>query len=202
MDKKGQMFLIVAIVIISSVVIIKFNTSSQTAATDIITMKSKLENDIFENIKREFNHTTRFSSNTPTSIDSDVFDFANFTESKINEHSMIFELLYVGSIANKTTNSLNTTMINMLDKEIDGSLTLNGQQKSQNNIADYGVWDDSMTITPGNDYNMTISYDNTENNITIETKANKDVYIGFFYLKIESSDATHVDTWSKSINIR
>lgn len=206
---KGQMFLVAAIVIVSSIVIIKFNMASSSATREVLTMKVRFEDKVFENLENEFNNTMSFSSDIPTNITRNVFDFANFTESKINAHSMSLRILYLGVTANKTTNYANTTLINMLDEPIDAKITINGQTEITSDIEKYEQWDRNFTITPGTEYTLTLVYNITSGNnststtesITVNTKKHRDMYTGFFYIMLKSPDATHVRKYTKSINI-
>ena len=114
---------------------------------------------------------------------------------------MNLKFIYVGSIANKTTSIVNVSLINMLDMTISVNFTFNDQSDAQSNIVDYTRWDTNFTITPGTNYNLTLTYDSTVENITIKTKGNKDVYTGFIYLLLESEDATHSGKYQKTFNL-
>ena len=195
------MFLIAAIVIVASIVTLKLNMSSPSATRQIIAMKSRFESDIFENMLNEMNNTMRFSADVPTNITDNVFDFANFTETKIGGHSLKFKMMYVGSIANYTTNAVNSTVINMMDESVDVSITLNGVTESKNNLANYDTWDTNITVSPGTTYTMTFVHGSDTESITIKTKKKKDVYTGYFYVVLESEDATRLNEWTKTFNL-
>lgn len=211
MGKKGQMFLIGAVVIVTSIVIIKFNMASPAAKKGRESLKVMFEHDIFENIVNELNSTMRFSHSVPQNVTRNVFDFANFTERKMMEHSMGLTFLYVGVISNRTINRMNVSLINMLDSTIDANFTLNDSQSAKTtDIANDEKWDNNFTITPGTHYELNLTYNittggatsSTAESITIKTKNNKDVYIGFFYVSLESEDATHREKYQKTINIQ
>lgn len=210
--KKGQMFLIAAVVIIASMVIIKFNMAGPAAKKQQETLEVRFEHDIFENIKTEFDNTLRFSYYTPQAMTENVFDFANFTESKMAGHSMGFTFLYVGVISNSTTNTLNVSLINMLDNSIDANFTLNDSSTQSNatvGIVNYEQWDTDYAITVGDTYQLDLTYNSTSGDastsktesVTVKTKKNKDVYVGFFYIVLESEDATHAGNYQKTVNI-
>lgn len=198
---KGQMFLLGALIITGILVILRYNIAYPGAIEEKKALEVRLENEIFNNIMEEFNSTLRFSYSEPLNITSNVFDFANFTELKISEHSMLFKFLFVGSVANRTTNTLNVTLVNMLNQVINADFTLDGQSDSQSNIVNYETWDTNFTITPGNQYILTLTYDGTTENVTIKTKQNKDVYTGFFYVSLESEDATHTKLYQNYMNL-
>jgi len=201
MGNKGQMFLIAAIVIVSSIVILKFNMASPSATRQIITMKARFEGSIFENMMNELNNTLRFSADVPTNITDNMFDFANFTETKINSRSLKFKMVYVGSISNYTTNAVNSTVINMMDDAVDVSITLNGVTEAKDGLADYGTWETNITVSPGTTYTMTFVHGSSTESITIKTKKKKDVYTGYFYVVLESEYATHINEWTKTFNL-
>lgn len=203
------MFLIAAVVIVASLVIIKFNTASPGAKKEKEILEVRFENDIFENIVNELNNTLRFSYYDPQNITKNVFDFANFTERKMAEHSMSFTFLYIGVISNKTINAMNVSLINMIDSTIDANLTIVGQSDTKSDIINYERWDTNFTITPGTQYELNLTYNSTAGDaatsitesITVTTKTNKDVYVGFFYASLVSQDATHIKKYQKPINI-
>ena len=199
--QKGQMFLIGALIIVGVLVILRYNINYPNAAEEKKLIETSFENKMFNNVIKEFNNTIQFSYDEPLNITSNVFDFANFTELKIGEHSMTFKFFFLGALTNITSGILNITTINMLDEDIDVNLTLDGQSDTQTDIANYGVWGTSFTITPGNSYTLTITYDETTENVSINTKSNKDVYTGFFYILLESEHASHETRYQKSIDI-
>jgi len=212
---KGQMFLIAAVVIVASLVIIKFNMGSPAAKKEKEVLEVTFEHDIFENIVNEFNSTLIFSYYEPQNITRNVFDFANFTERKMMEHSANFRFLYVGIISNKTIDRMNVSLINMLDSTIDANFTLvnqsdaQTQSDTQSSIVNYERWDTNFSINPQSTYDLLLIYNRTSGdastaiteNITVKTKKNKDVYVGFFYVSLQSQDATHMGKYQKTITI-
>lgn len=203
---KGQMFLIAAIVIVASLVIIKFNTSYPSSSRTEEAVRARFENSIFENVVNELNETLVISQDIPVNITNNIFNFANFTESKMSGQSMTFKLLFVGAVANRTTNALNVSLINMLDSSINATLVLDGQSDFRSGVADYEKWNTSFTITPGTTYTLNVTYNflasgNTTESISVKTKKGKDVYVGFFYVVLEGPDATHVGRYQKSVNL-
>jgi hypothetical protein len=200
--RKGQMFLLGAVVIVGILVILKYNISYPNALEEKKTLEGRLENDLFNNIVEELNGTLIFSYEEPMNITYNVFDFANFTRLKVSEHSMALKFLFVGSIANSTTDTLNVSLINMIGYTIDASLTLDGQSDAEQEIHDYEMWESGFTITPGSQYVLQIGYNGGVENITINSKSNKDVYVGFFDISLESEDSTHAARYQKDMNLR
>jgi hypothetical protein len=208
--QKGQMFLIGAIVIVASLVIIKFNMASPAAMKEKESLEAQFESDVFENIADELNSTIDFSYDNPQNITRNVFDFANFTEAKLAEHSLSFKFLYVGIIANKTISRMNVSLVNMLDGTIDANFTISGVgSNTKRGIVDYERWDTNFTISPGTQYELVLTYNSTAGDtsstsayiITVKTKKNKDVYASFFYVLLQSQEATHAAKYQKTVNI-
>jgi len=202
MRSKGQMFLIGAVIIASSLVILKVVSRSSSVMEEIKTLKVRFEGDIFSNLLAEFNRTMDFSFYEPLNITKNVHDFGNFTKRKMVEHSLDLKFVFVGSLANRTIGYMNVSVVNLFGYNINATLTLNDSQTNTSTVVDYGRWDTNFTITPGSDYILTVTYDSTINNVTIETKSNKDVYVGFFDVSLESSDAIHRSEYQKSITLK
>jgi hypothetical protein len=197
---KGQMFLLAALVIVTVLVILRYNIAYPAATEEIKTLEARFENKMFDNLINELNNSLSFSYDNTTNMTRNVFDFANFSKPKIGEHAMLFKTLFVGSVANKTTNILNVSVVNILDTEIAANLTFDGQSDSST-VPNYGRWDTNFTITPGTTYTLSLTYDSTVENITIKTKKNKDMYVGYFYVLIESENAVHQTRYQNDIKM-
>jgi len=206
---KGQMFLIAAAVIVSAIVVLGVNMASPSASKEAETMKATFESEIFDNLMTEFNATMDVSANAPENITSNVVDFANFARAKIAGRSMTLKLLFVGTVANKTletlnVTTLNVTTLNMLGDPINASLETNSQVSTNASIANNGRWDTSFTVTAGNTYLLNITYNTeggsgTKETIEIKTKKNKDSYTGFFYVIMSGASANHASKYQKYI---
>jgi len=166
--RKGQMFLLGALVIVSILIILRYNIAYPSAVEEKKVLENRFESEMFINMIEEFNNTLRFSYKEPLNITPNIFDFANFTEKKIVEHSIYFKFLFVGSVANKTTNSLNVSVINMLDKKIGANLTLSNLSSSQSDsseVQNYGVWQPGFSITAGSEYTLNLTYNGFKESI-------------------------------------
>ena len=91
-------------------------------------------------------------------ITTNVFDFGNFTRKKMTERLLNFKFLYVGSLANVTSQQINVTLVNLLNGPINATLDLNGTSDNQGNIEDASSWATNFTFTPGSNYVLTVSY--------------------------------------------
>lgn len=200
--RKGQMFLIAAIIIASSLIILKLVSRSPVVMEETKILKVTYEASIFSNLINELNKTMDFSFYEGINITRNVFNFGNFSKRKMAEHSLDLKIVFVGSLANSSISFINVTVINLFGANINVTLTLNDSQSNTSMVANYGRWDTNFTITPGNDYILTVSYDSIANNVTIETKSNKDVYVGFFDVFLKSSEAVHRSKYQKSLTLK
>lgn len=188
---KGQMFLIGAVILVSILFLIRISIRTPTIIEERKVLELTFEEKIFENVENELKKSARYSADDKANITTNVFDFGNFTKDKMNEHGLTFEFLFVGSLANKTTQTINISLVNLLGEPINASLNLNGTTNNSI-VSDSQRWDSFFLYTPGLTYVLTVSYNNTySENVTIKTKANKDVFVGFFDISLKSSDATH-----------
>jgi hypothetical protein len=195
---KGQMFLLAAIIIATSLFIIRISIRTPSIMEERKTLELTFEKNIFDNLQIEFKKAARYSSNEKLNITGNVFDFGNFTREKMFEHGLTSKFLFVGSLANKSNLIINASLVNLLKESINATLSLNDSANT-NTVVDGQRWDTYFSFTPGSTYVLTISYNNTySENVTIKTKVDKDVFVGFFDLTIESSDTTYRNKFSET----
>jgi hypothetical protein len=207
MGSKGQMFLIAAVVIVAAIVVLGFNMTSSSATKEAEAMKATFETDMFGNVLNEFNATMDVSANAPENVTSNTVDFSSFAQANLAGRSMTLKLLFVGTVANKTLQTLNVTVLDMLGYAVNASLEANGQTASNASVANNGRWDASFTITSGSTYLMNITYNaagasGTTETIAVQTKKNKDTYTGFFYVIMSGSSSNHVSKYQKYIMLK
>jgi hypothetical protein len=186
---KGQMFLIITIVIVSGLLIIKATSLAPELFERKKISEATLETRIHDNIVKELKNVPRISANDKENITTNVFDFANFTQRKMNERFLDFKFFFVGSLA-RTSNIVNTSVLNLMGEQKNVTLNLNGTIKNSL-VSSNSRWDTSFDITAGSTYTMTVSFTNYTENVTIKTKSNKDVYVGLFDVYLESQEAVH-----------
>jgi hypothetical protein len=189
------MFLIGAFIIAASLIVLKLNMKAPSIEEQLRLIDATMENSIASNLMTEIENSAKFSVDQKTSINNDVFDFANFTERKAGEHGLEFLFLFVGSYANVSNSYLNVSVINMLNGPISVTLNLNdGSSAQTNDMIDNTKWDTNFTFTPGTNYNLTVSYNSTyTQNVTIKTKNNKDIYVSFFDITLQTSNAVYTN---------
>ncbi len=71
----------------------------------------------------------------------------------------------------------------------------------KNFIKDSSSWSTNFSVTQGNNYILTAYYDGNEENISINTKINKSVYIGFFDTNLIGSETTYKDKFQKNYTL-
>lgn len=196
------MFLLGAFIIIATVVILKLTMTAPNADEEKRLIDILIENDIASNMREELQNSARFSIDHKESITTNVFNFANFTETKAAEHSLNLKFIFVGCLANTSNNYLNVSVINMLNQPISASLNLEGTVRTSD-MPDNTRWDTNFTFTPGTTYNLTFSYNSTyTQNITIKTKNNRDIYVGFFDTTLESYTATYTNKTQETYKLK
>jgi hypothetical protein len=201
---KGQIFLILATILIVSLAILKGTTTLKSIVKQREVLETSLEYETFQNLVNEFVKALDFSIYEPENITRNVFDFGNFSRYKMKEHSIDFLFFYVGCLANSTTQQMNITVVNLLGETIDVSLELNTsipQTDSQNNIVDASSWTTNFSFIPGENYKLTVNYATYTQDVTIKTKTNKDVYVGFYDISLKTSEAIHKKKFQESRSI-
>jgi hypothetical protein len=98
---------------------------------------------------------------------------------------------------------MNVTVVNLLNKPINATLQLNGSIPINNSeMGDSSSWSVSYSITQGETYVLTVGYNGTySENVTIETKVGKSVYVGFFDVTLTGTETTYKDKFQKSYTL-
>ena len=203
LKNKGQMFLISSIIIIVILVILKVSVNLPNVIEEKKEFESRFEKEFFTNIENNLQRVTEISYHQPENITTNVFDFANFTRKTMNERLSTFNFLYVDAITSYSESKMNVTVINLLNKPINVSLVLNDSQyDTMDNINDVSSWITNFNINPGDDYILTIFYDNQfEGNLTVLTKMAKNTYSGFFDVTLIGSEETYKNKFQNSYTL-
>ena len=203
LKNKGQMFLITSVIIVVILIILKASVNLPSIIEEKKQLESRFEDEFFTNIANCLLEVTEISYHQPENITRNIFDFANFTRKTMNERLLTFNFLYVDTITSYSSSKMNVTVVNLLNKPINISLSLNDSQSdSMNNINDSTSWNANFNINPGSNYILTIFYNNQfEENLTILTKITKNTYSGFFDITLTGSEATYKDKFQKSYTL-
>lgn len=205
MRNKGQMFLIAATIIIIVLVLLKTGINLPDILQREKELKSRFEKKIFSNIVDELVEVVDISYYQSSNITNNVFDFGNFTRKKMTEKLQNFDFLFVGSITPASTGSaiMNVTVVNLLNKPINATLQLDSLTPiNDSEMVDSSSWTTNYTITQGQTYTLIIGYNGTySENVTIDTKVNKAIYVGFFDITITGSETTYKDKFQKNYTL-
>ncbi|MEM5803068.1 MAG: hypothetical protein QXO57_03900 [Candidatus Aenigmatarchaeota archaeon] len=198
---KGQIYLITIVVIALALVGLRLASSPQTSIEQIKLLESSLQSKIFQNLWKEYENNMVISY--LDDINLNTYDFSNFTRKLTQEKALRFDFLFIGSLANYSSSQINVTVLNFLHERIDFILTLNStpEQSVSSSLEDQGLFSTNFSFTPGETYNLNfkISNQNYEQNITINTNATKNVYVGFFDLTLISDISTNKKMFQKSL---
>lgn len=203
---KGQVFLLTAGVVIGVLVALKaFSTASQvTSERDILDVS--LEDLAFKNMENEVKQIIVISSTTPNSITDNAIDFINFTRTGSKAQSLDLTALFVGVLANSTNQTMNITVFQFLrETNLNVTIRLNTSSEQTNStlLNDSGIWTSNFTFIRGDGYNLTISLPGKsyQENVTFKTRGNKDVYVGFYDIRLDSQRATHISKFNQAVKI-
>lgn len=203
---KGQMFLLSAGIIVAILVALRAFVNVSQISSERGILEVALEDLVYKNIRNEIKGTVGLSSNFPRNITDNAIDFLNFTRRGNDGHSLDFRSLFIGILANSTNQTMNITVFQFLrESDLNVTIRLNTSTEQRNStlLSDGTVWVNNFTFTAGQTNILTVllpgkSY---EKNITIETKENQDVYVGFFDISLTSARATHTEIIHQNIKI-
>lgn len=203
---KGQVFLLTAGIIVAILVALRGFATVQQISSEKEILDMSLEDLAFRNVEGEVKQIILVSSNTPRVITDNAIDFLNFTRIGNEGRSLDFRTLFVGVLANYTNATMNITVFQFLrETNLNITITLNTSTAQTNStlLNDSGIWFNNFSFTVGQGYNLTVSFPNKtyEENITVETKASKDTYTGFFDLRLLSERADHISKLHRGIKI-
>ena len=202
MKNKGQMFLLASVIIVVLLIALKISSNIPDISEKQRKLQGDFETEFFINSVNELTEVITISL-YHSNISTNVYDYSNFTRTKLTERLLTFNMLFVGVNTNHTTSQMNITLLNFLNKQIDAVLTMNGSSDSQNSIPDQGIWETNFSYTPGNLYVLYVSYDGGSYNesIILDTPSGQDRYYGFFDVELQGTESTYKDKFQKSYNL-
>ena len=173
MKNKGQIFLILSVIIIVVFLLLRGSVN----LPDIIQRQkdtgSRFEKRFFSNTIDEFQKAIEISSKYDN-VSTNIFDFANFTINLMNKSINL-------------TLTLNSTP---------------SQSLNMDNFLDRTMRENTFTIAQGNDYTVTISYNSTYNeNMTFITRNGFKYYNAFFDITLRSRDTSYKDKFQRTYRL-
>ena len=166
MKNKGQMFLITAVIIIVTLIVLVITSNLTNIIQEKRELEGRFERDFFINIVNELVKVIEISYHQPSNITNNVFDFGNFTRKEMTERLQTFKFLYVGSLANVSNQQMNVTLVNLLNEPVFATIELNGTSDSQDNIVDASSWTTNFTFSPGSTYVLTVGYNSSSSSFS------------------------------------
>jgi len=141
MENKGQMFLITAIIIIVILVLLRTSINIPEILQKEKELKTRFEKEFFQNTVDELVKVIDISYHQPSNITDNVFSFANFTRKKMAERLQDFNFFYVNTITpvSQGSDTMNVTIVNLLNKNTSVILNLNGTIKRPTTVTTTAV---------------------------------------------------------------
>ncbi|MBI2545442.1 MAG: hypothetical protein HYW22_02515 [Candidatus Aenigmarchaeota archaeon] len=203
---KGQMFLLTAAIIVTVLISLKAYVNLQQISNQRDILNVNLDNLVFQNIVNEITNVLKYSSLTPNVMSDNAVDFINFTRNGTQHEGYTLNGIFVGAKVNSTNQTMNITVLNFRNENgVNFTVKLNtsSPQINYTTLNDFNLWTNNFTFTKGDTYNLTISLPDKgyEQNITIQTKENKDVYVGFYDFKLSTENAVYRKIFQQTFKI-
>ena len=188
---KGQVFIILALIIVTVLVMIKVSLNLSKIIENKRYIEAGLDHMEFVNIRNEFSKIVQIAYSQPSNISTQLHDLTRFTRQVMNSRAIDFKNILVETtyptITAGSPNIVNITILNGLNTQIQTmNVTFNSSQQIFTNIADLSTIIANFTITPSSNANYTLSifyntsYENSTEIITIPVEIGKSKFIGFF----------------------
>lgn len=202
MKNKGQMFLIMSMIIIVTLMVLKSSMDLPKIMETKRYMEMGLERKEFNNIKDELTRTIEFSYYQSSDIAANVKKFISFARNHLKARTVVLKGIAVESIfptvAAGVDTRMNVTVFNFFDSKInslnlsfiDSTTLLNDQTFTS--ISDGQTIETNFTINTNADKNYTLSAfyllpsENKTEEISIPAKIGKSTYVGFFDIRFVS----------------
>lgn len=203
---KGQVYLLIAGVVIALLVSLRAFVAVSQISSEREVLDVTLEDLAFRNMDNEVKKVISFSSNNPRTIADNAIDFLNFTRRGSAGRSLDFRALFVGILANSTNQTMNITVFQFLrENNLNVTIRLNTTPVQTNTtlLNDGSIWINNFTFTAGQGYDLTVSLPDKsyEENITFQTRGDKSTYTGFFDISLVSERAEHRSKTSQTVKI-
>jgi len=202
---KGQMFLILSIVIIVILVMLKSGLNLTKIMQNRQYMESGLERIEFQNIKSEMEKTMQVCYGQGNMSDC-LDDFFKFSKSSLNARAVDLSGYLVKSTYSypETSPQLNVSVFNGLGAEMNTlNLTLNGSSQMFKSIQDVSSISTTFSISPNSDYVLTVfyntSYENKTDTVIIPVSSGKGKLITFFDIRMVSNRVEYRDKFTDTV---
>ena len=132
---KGQMFIILAIVLVVILIGIRASLRATSYSENKIVWESSLNTKVFENLFDESLNIVDFVYPDLEGIPNYVKEFFDFELKKMRERGKNFEGIFIGVYPNSSSNQMNVTIVNFLGRR--SLFSVNGQKIEVENNSTY-----------------------------------------------------------------
>jgi len=192
---KGQIFIILTIIVVTILVLIKTSLNFEGLIRNKVELENSLEREIFSSLKKELNKVLISSYNETSALINNENDFLSFSRSVLKSRLLDLKCLAIYAFYEKINASepttLNLIFFNMLGKVQQLNFTFNFQTKNFSNLELYEKNSTSfqILITSDQELPLEISYE-FQNEIftysfSIPFEVNRSKFITFFDLSLE-----------------
>jgi len=210
---KGQMFIILALVIAVVLVLIKNSINITTLLENRRFMESGMERLEFDNVKKEIIMSMKISPSQTNSSNNSI-NMMSFVKSSFSSRSVDFSLLTVESsyptVVSGVSTRLNITGVNLLGEDIlsmNITFSYDSSTKNLGSIKDTSKFDTyfDFSTTSDQNYTLTVSYStpsiNSTESITIPVVIGKSKFIAFVDMKTVSIRQTLRDKFTETFDL-
>lgn len=194
------MFLITASILITALVILAASTKMSQPKSDRIYLETSIENKIFENIKEEVAKLAIYSFYDD--LNENFLDFLIFVRNYVKAKGFAFNAIQLG-IYHKNSDFINISFINAWGEELNVTIKINSTPEQSHifKINDGEIYNSTFNITIGEDYKITIIFNEYKEDITISTNSTKGYYTYFLDLNMISLLGTRREKYINTIFI-
>jgi hypothetical protein len=204
---KGQMFLILSIVIIVLIAMLKSGLNLNNIMQNQQYMESGLERIEFQNIKDEMGKSIQICYSQGNMSDC-LDDFFKFSKNSLNARAVDFTgYLVKSSYSYPEINSqLNVSVFNGFDTEMNTlNLTLNGSSQIFGSIQGVSSISTTFSVSTDSNYVLTVfyntSYENKTDSVAIPISSGKGKLITFFDLRMASNRVEYRDKFTDTVTL-
>jgi len=206
---KGQIFIIIAVIVITVIVVLKTSLNLTNVLESKRFLELGLERLEFQNLRSELVKVMQVSYNQ-TNISENVNNFMSFAKESFLSRATLFTGIALTAMFPNVTSgantSLNITVMNYFDDDISSlNLTFNNTQQNFTNMARSSAFTASFVFntTANINYSLVMRYSapnvNSTENITIPVEIGKTKFVGFFDVKISSIRSEQRDKFTETV---
>jgi hypothetical protein len=206
---KGQIYLMVGVIIILTMIMIRLSISYSGAIEGGKLMESGLGMQQFENVKDEILNSAGMGAADGSQMAGNIRNFISFSRTHLNANSAsldcaLLSSFYYNASAGQTGN-LNTTFVNFMGRGMNNlSMSFAGSTFGMATLADGSSASTNFTFTTDADknYTLTLSFDvggrSFIENITIPILIGQNRLVAFLDMNIESNYQARSDRVSRT----